>query len=85
MDKTSMKLHFEGAHGTVTGSCTWLEYRCRETTANILVDCGVEQDSRENILKPNWTFNPEKITCVLLTHAHIDHCGAIPILYNVVK
>lgn len=70
-----MKLHFLGAAHEVTGSCTLLttdRYR-------ILIDCGMEQgaDMYEN---PDLPLAPGDIDAVLLTHAHIDHSGRIPML-----
>ena len=70
-----MKLHFLGAAHEVTGSCTLL------TTARhrILIDCGMEQgaDMYEN---PDLPLLAADIDAVLLTHAHIDHSGRIPML-----
>lgn len=70
-----MKLHFLGAAHEVTGSCTLL------TTAHhrILIDCGMEQgaDMYEN---PDLPLLAADIDAVLLTHAHIDHSGRIPML-----
>ncbi|MBQ3825470.1 MAG: MBL fold metallo-hydrolase, partial [Spirochaetaceae bacterium] len=78
-----MKLYFEGAAGNVTGSCSRLEYSCGEEKAQILVDCGLLQEAEEGaITVPDWSFEPSQIHAVLLTHAHIDHCGALPLLYN---
>lgn len=71
-----MKLTFNGAAGMVTGSCHLLEYG----NEKILVDCGLFQGEKE-ITKINYerfNFDPKKISFVLLTHAHIDHCGLIP-------
>ena len=83
MKQTSMKLYFEGAAGSVTGSCSRLEYSCGEEKAQILVDCGLLQEAEEGtITVPDWSFEPSQIHAVLLTHAHIDHCGALPLLYN---
>lgn len=83
MKRSEMKMFFEGANGTVTGSCTRLVYTCGGVTKQILVDCGLTQDSEEGKCKtPVWSFNPAEIHSVLLTHAHIDHCGAIPLLYK---
>ncbi|MGO7668204.1 MBL fold metallo-hydrolase, partial [Rhizobium ruizarguesonis] len=64
-------LHFQGAAGSVTGSCFLLE----TDGGRILVDCGMFQGSKsekELKYKP-LPFNPEKVDAVLLTHAHIDH------------
>ena len=70
-----MKLKFLGAAHEVTGSCTLLETGGHK----ILVDCGMEQgiDIYENCEIP---VLPADIDCVLLTHAHIDHSGKIPML-----
>ena len=71
-----MKLTFLGAAHEVTGSCTLLEACGRK----ILVDCGMEQgtDDYENQELP---MNVPDIDYVLLTHAHIDHSGLLPLLY----
>ena len=70
-----MKLHFWGASGNVTGSRYLLEANGR----NILVDCGLYQE--HDLKGRNWEdfqIPPAKIDCVLLTHAHLDHCGLLP-------
>lgn len=71
-----MKMIFIGATHEVTGSCTYLELCNRR----ILVDFGMEQgkDTYENIRIP---CKPSDIDYVLLTHAHIDHSGLLPLLY----
>ncbi len=70
-----MKLRFLGAAHEVTGSCTLLE----AGKYKILVDCGMEQgaDTYENCEIP---IMPADIDCVLITHAHIDHSGKVPML-----
>ena len=70
-----MKLHFLGAAHEVTGSCTLLT----TDRHRILIDCGMEQgvDVYEN---PDLPLLPADIDAVLLTHAHIDHAGRIPML-----
>ncbi len=71
-----MKISFLGAAQEVTGSCFLVE----GGGARFLVDCGMHQggrDARERNLKP-WPFDPREIDFVLLTHAHIDHCGLLP-------
>ena len=73
-----MKLSFHGAARTVTGSCHLLETRGRR----ILIDCGLLQGGRE-IERDNaepFGFDPKTIDAVLLTHAHLDHCGRLPLL-----
>lgn len=72
-----MKLMFIGAAHEVTGSCHYLE-ACGK---HILIDCGMEQgeDFYENQELP---IQAAEIDYVLLTHAHIDHSGLLPLLYN---
>lgn len=71
-------LSFHGAARTVTGSCMEVEWNSR----HILVDYGMFQGSRTleqlNIAAP--PFDPVRIDAVLLTHAHIDHSGLLPLL-----
>ncbi len=71
-----MKLTFLGASQMVTGSCFLLETK----NSKVLVDCGMFQGSRVVSLlnRRPFAFNPADIDAVLLTHAHIDHCGLIP-------
>lgn len=77
-----MQIKFVGAIGRVTGSCTWLKYE--RTGIEFLVDCGMvqgeENDAYEN--KKSFPFEPCDIKFILLTHAHLDHCGLIPRLYK---
>ena len=70
-----MKLMFIGADHEVTGSCHYLE-ACGK---NILVDCGMEQgsDAFENAPLP---VSAAEIDYILLTHAHIDHSGLLPLM-----
>ena len=71
-----MKLTFLGADHEVTGSC---HYLC-VGDKNVLIDCGMEQgnDVYENQELP---IPASEVDYVLLTHAHIDHSGLIPLLY----
>lgn len=73
-----MKLSFHGAARSVTGSCHLLEAAGRR----ILVDCGLIQGSRdtEEENEAAFGFEPGAIDMVLLTHAHLDHCGRLPLL-----
>jgi metallo-beta-lactamase family protein len=69
-------LTFLGAAGTVTGSKHLLELDGRK----ILIDCGLFQGLKELRLR-NWgalLVDPAKIDAVVLTHAHLDHCGYLP-------
>lgn len=73
-----MKLSFHGADEGVTGSCHLVETGGRR----ILVDCGLFQGSGE-LHEDNSAplgFDPASLDCVLLTHAHLDHCGRLPLL-----
>lgn len=72
----AMKVTFIGATHEVTGSCTYIE-ACGK---RFLVDFGMEQgsDTYENDKIP---VSPSSIDFVLLTHAHIDHSGLLPLLY----
>lgn len=75
-----MELTFYGAAGTVTGSKFLLK---TEQGLNILIDCGMYQGETDplNKLESNMLpFNAEDIDYVLLTHAHIDHSGLLPLL-----
>lgn len=71
------KLKFCGAARTVTGSAHLLTL---DDGTKILFDCGLYQGREEEYANFNqhWEFNPEDIDFVLLSHAHIDHCGRIP-------
>jgi len=71
-------LTFYGAAGTVTGSKTLLHHNGHD----VLIDCGLFQGFK-NLRQLNWLplpFNVEKLSAVVLTHAHIDHSGALPLL-----
>jgi metallo-beta-lactamase family protein len=73
-----MKLAFHGANRAVTGSC----HRVEVAGLHILVDCGLFQGGHE-IDEENaadFGFDPRSIDILLLTHAHLDHCGRIPLL-----
>ncbi|HUZ73693.1 MAG TPA: MBL fold metallo-hydrolase [Stellaceae bacterium] len=73
-----MKLSFHGADRGVTGSCHLIEVAgCR-----IVVDCGLFQGSRE-LHEENaaaFGFDPAGVDFLLLSHAHLDHCGRLPLL-----
>ena len=70
-----MKLRFYGADKEVTGSCHQVEVRGKK----ILIDCGLQQGGDE--LDDNaLPFSPGEVDCVLVTHAHIDHSGRLPLL-----
>lgn len=73
-----IELQFLGAVGTVTGS----QYLVRFGEKAILVDCGLFQGSPSDIERNRLPFeyDPTRIDALLLTHAHLDHCGRIPAL-----
>ncbi|MPV69306.1 MBL fold metallo-hydrolase RNA specificity domain-containing protein [Burkholderia sp. BE17] len=73
-----MKLTFLGATETVTGSKYLVEHRDRR----ILVDCGLFQGTK-NLRLRNWNplpIAPDTLDAVVLTHAHLDHTGYLPVL-----
>lgn len=73
-----VKLHFIGGAGTVTGSKTLVEIEGKR----ILIDCGLFQGVKE-LRRKNWDkfpVSPKSIDAIVLTHAHLDHCGYIPLL-----
>src|SRR5215467_12337076 len=75
-----MKLSFHGAAGDVTGSCHLVECAGKR----ILIDCGMHQGSRElheENISP-FGFEAAEIDFLLLTHAHLDHTGRVPLLYK---
>lgn len=73
-----MKLSFLGAAGTVTGSRYLLEHEGHR----VLVDCGLFQGYKQ-LREMNWEplpFDVAALDAVVLTHAHLDHAGALPLL-----
>lgn len=77
-----MKVKFCGAAQEVTGSSHLLTL---DNGYRILLDCGLyqgpEPEDPDHPLagfNEKWLFNPEKLDCLILSHAHIDHCGRIP-------
>ena len=73
-----MKLEFFGAAAEVTGSCHILHVGGRK----VLLDCGLIQGSRkdEERNRDPFPFDASKIDAVVLSHAHLDHCGRLPLL-----
>ena len=73
-----MRLTFLGAAGTVTGSQFLLE----TAHARVLVDCGMFQGSPHEVLRNRGPlgYDARTLDAILLTHAHLDHCGLIPVV-----
>ena len=73
-----MRLTFLGATGTVTGSQFLLE----TGSAQVLVDCGMFQGSPHEVLRNREPlgYDPKTLDAILLTHAHLDHCGLLPLV-----
>lgn len=73
-----MKIKFCGAATGVTGSCHLLSTENHK----ILLDCGQFQGGKaqDALNEEPFPFDPAEIECVVLSHAHIDHCGRLPLL-----
>ena len=73
-----MKITFLGATNEVTGSNYLLEHN----GSKVLIDCGLFQSGHYSDKKnyQSFNFNPAEIDVLILTHAHIDHSGRVPVL-----
>lgn len=73
-----LKIKFCGAAKEVTGSKHLIEFNGKK----ILLDCGMFQGKRKEAAEKNavFPFDPKEIDVVILSHAHIDHCGSLPML-----
>lgn len=71
-----MRIHFLGATRTTTGSMYLLEVNQQR----ILLECGLFQGRRDDAIERNrnFPFDPGQLDAVVLSHAHIDHCGNLP-------
>lgn len=76
----TIALTFWGAAGQVTGSCHLLEWNGRR----VLLDCGLFQGKRIDATRFNAqvAFDPRQLEAVVLSHAHIDHSGRLPLLVS---
>src|SRR5580704_17143667 len=72
-----MKIAFHGAARVVTGSKHLISLN---NGKKYLLDCGMFQGMgpQTDVLNRNWGFTPVQVTHLILSHAHIDHCGLIP-------
>jgi metallo-beta-lactamase family protein len=75
-----MDIHFLGGATTVTGS----QFLLVTDRARILIDCGLFQGSPNEAVRNRvpLAFDPSNLDAILLTHAHLDHCGLIPHVVN---
>ena len=74
----AMEIHFLGGATTVTGS----QFLLVTERARVLIDCGMFQGSPNESIRNRipFDFDPAELDAVLLTHAHLDHCGLLPVL-----
>ena len=72
----TIELQFLGAANTVTGS----QFLLTTDRARILIDCGMFQGSPNESVRNHipLAYDPHEVDALLLTHAHLDHCGLIP-------
>ncbi|HOP52623.1 MAG TPA: MBL fold metallo-hydrolase, partial [Synergistales bacterium] len=71
-----MRLRILGAAGEVTGS----NYILETGTSRLMIDCGIFQGGNEDRNSEPLDFDPSTIDAVILTHAHLDHTGRVPLL-----
>src|SRR6185503_20289579 len=73
-----MHIQFLGGATTVTGS----QFLLVTDRAKVLIDCGMFQGSPNESIRNRipFAFDPATLDAVLLTHAHLDHCGRLPLL-----
>lgn len=80
-----MRIICHGAAREVTGSCHELQIETMKGTKQVLLDCGLFQGHRKEAVEKNamFTFDPAKdIDAMILSHAHMDHVGRIPLLWK---
>lgn len=76
--RADLSVRFLGAAGEVTGSCFLVEHGA----SRVLVDCGLVQGdhAEEQRNRAEFGFDPRQVDAVVLSHAHIDHSGRLPLL-----
>ena len=74
----AMEIHFLGGATTVTGS----QFLLVTERARVLIDCGMFQGSPNESIRNRvpFDYDPAELDAMLLTHAHLDHCGLLPLL-----
>ncbi|MDH5244290.1 MAG: MBL fold metallo-hydrolase, partial [Chloroflexota bacterium] len=74
----AMRIRFLGGATTVTGS----QFLLSTDRARVLIDCGMFQGSPNEAIRNRvpFAFDPGELDAVVLTHAHLDHCGLLPLL-----
>lgn len=79
-----MRIIPHGAALEVTGSCHEIQVETSHGPRRILLDCGLFQGHRQESAVKNaeFTFEPSEIDAMVLTHAHADHVGRVPLLYK---
>ena len=77
---TGPALTFWGAASSVSGSLHLFEAGNRK----VLLDCGLFQGRRDEARQRNahFPFHPHQVDAVIISHAHIDHCGNLPTLFR---
>ena len=80
MPDNTTSIAFHGAAGEVTGS----RHLLKAGDKTLLMDCGMFQGHRGDADTKNRTFRfpPASVDAILLSHAHVDHCGLLPLLYK---
>ena len=77
-----MRITFCGAAESVTGSCHLIETNSENAGTTFLLDCGQFQGSAKQEAQNHepFPFDPSEVDFLILSHAHVDHCGRIPLL-----
>lgn len=79
--KSNGYLDIRAEHPEVTGSCFDCALTLPDKTTKFLIDCGLFQENQYNSKNKSFSFKPHEYDFILITHAHADHIGRIPLLY----